>query len=388
MPNPTPSTRVLLFTDTLADVNGVSRFIRDMAREARDTDRNLRIFTSTNFPCEPAPNIRAFPPRLAIKMPRYEHLELAAPPALAMLREARAFNPSAIHVSTPGPVGLIGLLAAKLLRVPLVGTYHTDFPAYVERLFDDSAGRLCDLSMRAFYQRFARVLTRSKGFAADVSRLGIPPSRITPLRPGIRLESFSPSLRDETAASLPRGLRILSVGRVSVEKNLPLLTHAWRLADAALRQRNIDAHLIIVGDGPYLQGMRTALQGTRHHFTGFRHGLALSATYAASDLFVFPSTTDTLGQAVMEAQASGLPTIVSNIGGPPEITHHNHTGLIVQSQTPQAWANAILDLATNTPRRTTMSTTAAETMRGHSIRHSFNHFWSIHEATAHPRAAV
>ncbi|GJQ29001.1 MAG: hypothetical protein HBSAPP03_08850 [Phycisphaerae bacterium] len=371
--------RVLLFTDTLADVNGVSRFIRDMAAEARRANRELIVFTSTNFPCEPAANLRVFPPIVAMPMPRYSNLELVLPPTRAMLAAARALHPDAVHVSTPGPVGLLGRFIARRLRVPLVGTYHTDFPAYVERLFDESAGAICHASMRAFYAPFERVLTRSRGFVPEVERLGVPRDRIAALTPGIRTETFSPSAHDPLLTGFTPGvLRVLSVGRVSVEKNLPLLAQAWALADMRLREANVDAELVVVGDGPYRAEMERALRGTRHVFTGFRHDAALAATYAGADLFVFPSRTDTLGQAVMEAQASGLPAIVSDAGGPREIVVHGETGMIVPGERAAAWADAIVTLAIDAPRRAAMGRRAAEFMRAHSIRASFEHFWALH----------
>ncbi len=377
--------RVALFTDTLGDVNGVSRFIRNIADRALATSRTLTVLTSTNFPVPAQPNIINIPPLLAKRMPRYENLELVLPPALKLLAAARALAPHAVHISTPGPVGLVGLIASKLLRVPALGVYHTDFPAYVERLFhDDSLALLTRAVMRWFYGSFAAVFSRSDEYAAAVESLGIDPSRIPRLRPGIVLENFSPRFRDpirmDALAGL--GLRVLYAGRVSVEKNLPFLTRVWSLATDRLRQMNIPARLVIVGDGPYRADMQSALAGKNAVFLGFRHGLELSLCYASSDLFVFPSTTDTLGQVVMEAQSSGLPVIVTDQGGPRSVVREGDTGFILPASDAPAWADRIVELCANDDSRARMSRAARESMQPYSIAASFDHFWAVHARAA------
>src|SRR6187397_1992318 len=135
----TDPTRVLLFTDTLGDVNGVSRFIRNIAVEAAGTGRDLSVLSSTRLEVPREANIVNFVPLVAGKMPKYENLEVALPPLRRMMRHTARVRPHAIHVSTPGPVGMCGVLVARRLRVPLAGVYLTDFPAYVDRLFDDAA---------------------------------------------------------------------------------------------------------------------------------------------------------------------------------------------------------------------------------------------------------
>src|SRR5687767_3933477 len=101
VPSGRGSMRVCLFTDTLGDVNGVSRFIQNTARQAHDSGRDLTVLTSTRFPVPDWPNIRNFPPLIAGKMPRYENLELVLPPVLAMLREIDRLRPDVFHISTP-----------------------------------------------------------------------------------------------------------------------------------------------------------------------------------------------------------------------------------------------------------------------------------------------
>lgn len=393
-----PCPRILQFTDTLGDVNGVSRFIRNLADAALEPSPHpqppphLTVFCSTRFPIPVQPNIINFPPRAAMKIPRYENLELVWPPEIQMLAAARAFRPDVIHISTPGPVGCIGWLAAAILGVPRAGVYHTDFPAYIEKLFaDPSMTWLCTAFMQGFYSRFHRIFTRSADYRDRLAALGIPPQRLLPLRPGIRIDEFGPHFRDPriwssrasgtpppspTAATPP--LRILYCGRVSVEKNMPLLARVWPRVVARLAPTAPPAELVIVGDGPYRGEMERELRSLPVRFLGFRYGPELSAIYASSDIFVFPSLTDTLGQVVMEAQASGLPVIVGDIGGPKEVVRHGETGLIVPGRDESAWTDAILALIRDEPRRRAMSISAHRYLQTFSFRASFDHFISAH----------
>ena len=369
--------RIRLFTDTLADVNGVSRFILDTLRLARDRNLDLAAITSTRRALPADHAITNLPPLYSRPMPGYDKLDLAFPHAGAVRRQLLLDRPDLIHISTPGPVGFAAWRAARSLRIPILATYHTDFPAYADHLFSDTALTWCARhAMRAFYRHCTRVLTRSAAYARVVSSLGIPCSRITALRPGTNTQLFHPRHRDTPPSST---INLLYVGRVSIEKNLPLLAAAWSSAHAHLAGLGLSATLTVAGDGPFLPAMRAALAHTPTRFPGFVRGPALSRLYASSDLFLFPSATDTLGQSVLEAQASALPTLVSDIGGPREIIRHTRTGLILPAHNPRAWRAAIIALAADAPRRAAMSSAARAHAESLSIERSFDHFWTIHE---------
>lgn len=379
--------KVCLFTDTLGDVNGVSRFIRNAGDRAAASGRALTVVTSTRLAIPRAPHFVNFAPIAAGKMPRYEHLEIVLPPRGRMRRAVAAMAPDAIHVSTPGPVGMVGRSLARSLGVPLLGTYHTDFPAYVEQLFEDSVmGGIASGVMRWFYGPFDRIFSRSEEYMDAMAAAGLDRSRMVRLLPGMDTAAFRPEFRDEGvwarigAACEGAPVRVVSCGRVSVEKNLPLLTRAWREAEGLLR--GVDAQLVVVGDGPYLAEMKRELAGRRAAFAGFRHGADLSAIYASGDLFVFPSVTDTLGQVVMEAQASGMPVLVSDQGGPRSMIvpgGAGETGRVLPGSDASAWARAIAELVLDRDRRRRMGRAAHEHMQRYSFAASFEDFWSVHE---------
>jgi glycosyltransferase involved in cell wall biosynthesis len=396
--------RVALFTDTLGDVNGVSRFIRTAAQHAHATGRSLTVLTSTRFQVPDAPNIVNIAPVAATAMPKYPNLEIVLPRRAAMAAAARALAPDVVHVSTPGPVGALGRAFARSNRLPLLGTYHTDFPAYLEHLVGIEPITLaCRDVMSWFYSPFARVFSRSDDYAASLRTLGVKPDRIERLRPGIDLSAFTappPSHTDrgparfwtDHAASYPgirpASVKVVFVGRVSVEKNLPLLAQVWPAVKANCTARAVDVQILIVGDGPYRAPMARALDGHDAHFLGFRFGQELASIYAACDLMAFPSRTDTLGQVVMEAQACGLPVIITPDGGPKEVVRYQDpataTGLCIPA-TPAAWTSALTDLACDHLRRSAMGQRASEYIKGFTFAASFDHFWRIHEQAAATR---
>lgn len=376
--------KVMLFSDTVADVNGVSRFIQNVATEALRTGRDLEVVTSTRFACPDQTNIRNFKPVFAMKMPKYDALELALPPLLAMLRHADKYRPDVIHVSTPGPVGCIGFLAAKMLRVPMLGVYHTDFPAYVDKLFDDVAlTKVTEKFMSFFYGPFASVFTRSDDYVSSLRTIGLGGDHVVKLLPGFDNRQFHTRFRDPGIwAGLGAGLgagadtvKVLYVGRVSVEKNLPLLTKIWKTVSARVGDR---AELIVVGGGPYTEQMQRELRKHNARFLGFKHGDELSTIYASSDLFVFPSATDTLGQVVMESQGSGLAVLVSDQGGPKEVVQDGRSGFVLPAHEPGPWIDRIVELIEDDDRRRSMGAAGHAYMQGFSLSHSFDHYWNAH----------
>lgn len=376
--------RVSLFTDTLGDVNGVCRFIQNVAEQANRTGRDLQVITSTSFPTPDWDNIFNFEPVFSTRIPRYEQLELALPPLTKILRHLDKHQPDVIHISTPGSVGLIGYIAAKMLRVPVLGVYHTDFPAYVDNLFQDHAfTAMTRWFMQMFYQPFWAVFTRSHDYAESLVELGLHEDRVVPLLPGIDTKAFHVDHADATVwdrvGAKRETVKALYVGRVSVEKNLPMLSRVWARVEARCRAEGLDAELVIVGDGPYRKQMEEEMAGKRVRFLGFRHGDELSSIYASSDFFVFPSTTDTLGQVVMESQASGLPVIVTDKGGPKEVVDPDLTGYVLPSDDAGAWTETILNLIRDDDLRRRLGRSAHTRMQRYRLEASFEHFWKAHE---------
>jgi glycosyltransferase involved in cell wall biosynthesis len=370
--------RVGLFTDTLDEVNGVARFIRDMGEQSQRSGRNLMIHTCSADSKFDLPNRHNFRPLLSREMPYYTELRLNLPPVMEILEWADRQQFDAVHVSTPGPMGLCGWLVAKMLHVPLVGTYHTDFPAYVDNLARDH--RITNgtvVYMKWLYGQMATVFARSKAYRFNLHDLGLPDEKLASIPPGINTGKFSPSRRDANlwnTLGVREPLRMLYVGRVSVEKNLPMLVEAFKRLCTTRR----DVAIVVAGDGPYRAKMTEALASLPAHFLGYQNDAQLGPLYASSDLFVFPSRTDTLGQVVMEAQASGLPVLVSNEGGPKELVEDGVSGMILPSTDPARWCDAIAEILSDEILRHRMASSAAHRGTRYSLERTFEGFWDRH----------
>lgn len=372
--------KVGLFTDTFDEINGVGRFLRDMSAQASSTGRNLIVHTCGTDGVS-SPGRKNFSPLLARPMPYYEDLKLNLPPLLEILEWSDRQQFDVIHCSTPGPMGLCGWIVSKMLRVPMLATYHTDFPAYVDRLTGDH--RIANGTveyMKWFYGQASAVFARSSSYFFNLRDLDVPEEKLRLIPAGTDLTKFGPRAREALPFKEPH--RLLYAGRVSVEKNLPLLVETFKL----LRKHRNDVALVVAGDGPYLNEMKSQLAGLPAYFLGNQNDQQLASLYGSCDLFVFPSRTDTLGQAVMEAQACGLPAIVSHEGGPKETVEHNSTGVVLSGNSAAAWCSAIEDLLNDVPRRQRMSLAAIARMARHSLSNSFESFVAEHLAIVEPES--
>jgi glycosyltransferase involved in cell wall biosynthesis len=156
---------------------------------------------------------------------------------------------------------------------------------------------------------------------------------------------------------------------------LNLLTDAFkRLVDMG---ENVQ--LVIVGDGPYLKEMKAELNNFPCCFTGYLKGKSLATVYASADLFVFPSTTDTFGNVILEAQASGLPVIVTDKGGPCENIIENRTGLICRADDSKSLFNAIITLLQDPIRLKKMSSEARRYVEARSFENAFLKLWELYQ---------
>jgi glycosyltransferase involved in cell wall biosynthesis len=186
---------------------------------------------------------------------------------------------------------------------------------------------------------------------------------------------FNPGRRDphfwEKFGRTNGAVRLLYVGRVSREKDLDVLADAYR----KLRDEKVPVQLSIVGHGPYSETLAEALPEAL--FTGYLQGKELAEAYASSDIFVFPSTTDTFGNVIIEAQASGVPVVVSDSGGPKELVEGQNNGLVTKSRDSEDFARAIRSLVNDPARRREMGENARESVINRTWPSAFRKFWAI-----------
>jgi glycosyltransferase involved in cell wall biosynthesis len=373
-------TRKAWVTDTFSDVNGVARTIRTLGAIARRTGRDLTVVTCLReAPDEPDLKIHNFPPVGMFAVPEYSEQKLAFPPFLDILEYFENERFTEVVISTPGPLGLTALAAARLLGLRVSGIYHTDFPKYVEILTDDEyMAQVTWRFMCWFYGQMDMIFAPSEWYRQHLMENGLARKRIEVMPRGVDGTDFSPAKRD--AKHLAKygcngHFKFLYVGRISREKNVEHLLQSFD----RLRERGHEAELILVGDGPLMGDLRRS-HGKRNDvfFTGFLYGEELARTYAAADSFVFPSTTDTFGNVVLEAQASGLPAIVSTQGGPPEIVRRHESGIVVNMAAPDELTNAMERLCTDTGMRGAFRERALQNARERTWNRIFEDFWHNH----------
>jgi glycosyltransferase involved in cell wall biosynthesis len=345
------ASRLVLVTDTLFDVNGVARTIRRMIDESTRRGIDFTVVTclgdAERAACSADPEIgqllaagrlHVLPAVVAVDLPEYEALKLRVPPFLELLKLLQESGFTKMQISTPGPVGIAGLLAAKLLQIETSSTYHTSFPEYVENYTRDiSLEALTWKYMLLFYHSVDEVVVPSKFIARQLHERGLRNRKLLILDRWVDTERFSPAHRTpgfwrRHGLADDAVVKFVHVGRVGAEKNLGLLADAF----LQLWQRHPRVHLFVVGDGPFRPELQRRLHGAPATFTGFLGGEDLSRAYASSDVKVFPSTTDTWGNAPLEAQASGLPVVVSDRGGPHELMVDGVTGLRIAMHEPGA----------------------------------------------------
>jgi glycosyltransferase involved in cell wall biosynthesis len=391
---------VAILTDTVDDTNGVSLGLRRLAAAAVAGGHDLRLIAAGpgDHVVTDANGIVRLPAILHHRLADYPQMEFAVPHLPSLIGYLLENRIDLVQCSTPGPVGLMGLLAARTIGIPVVGQYHTDLPEYGTRLTGDPiVGAMLGKLVGWFYSAMDRVYAPSEAVVRRLDELGVPGDKVARIRRGIDLEMFSHARRDTAAlaALIPdsgeASLTVLYVGRLSREKGLESLLDGFALAAQAVPR----ARLVVVGDGPQAQALAArAAASNRVHFLGARHGAELAMLMASSDLFVSPSETETFGNTVVEAQASGTPVIVAGRGAAGENMIDGITGMIVDGHSPEEIAGAIRLLLTEAGVRRHMGAAAIAFAQQYDMKNAaeatvgeYRRFLGNREVGAHAAAA-
>jgi glycosyltransferase involved in cell wall biosynthesis len=347
--------RVAIFTDNdFGKVNGVTTTLKAVLRE-QPADIRARIYTAADVGVDRDDYLalRSF----GVGIPFYQGMKMYVPRFAAFLDRARADGVEVVHYTTPGPVGLAAMYTSWRLGVPMMGSFHTQLAEYTELLSGSRRlGELMRQYQRWPYGKCARVLVPSEATRQLLIDTKIRPERIRIWTRGVDTEKFSPAWRSDALRFAWRAkgdtLALLYVGRLSREKGLDAIPALAR----SLNEVGIAHRFIFVGDGPFRSALRSACPSAV--FTGEVPHDEVARLMASADLFVFPSRTDTLGNVVLEAQASGLPVLVSDEGGPRENMIPGETGFICAGRDHSEMMLHLHRLARDPARRLRMSAAA------------------------------
>ena len=336
------------FTDTYSEVNGVAKTLQSMLPLAREQGKKMDILTcvrpeNADSSAQTGLGPVNFSPIGSFSIPEYPELSLNYPPALKIVQHCYERGYTLLHSATPGPMGLAALLTAKMLKLPIHATYHTAFPQYIMELTGDPS--LEEATWRYVYWYYNQMDVVFAPSAATMKELidhGLPEEKIRLYPRGVDAKRYTPAWQKQQHTQAD-GVRFLYVGRLSREKSVHRLVEAFRL----VHERMPTARLNIVGDGPQADELQSQAADLPVTFTGYLIGAALVRAYEQADIFVFPSTTDTYGKVVLEAQAAGLAVVVSGQGGPRENVVPDKSGIVVRQETAEAYASAMLALASD-----------------------------------------
>ena len=330
--------RILLVTDAWApQVNGVVRTLQTVTQELERLGHTVRAVTPSEFRTIPCPT--------------YPEIRLALFPRRRLTQVLDSFDPDAIHIATEGPLGQVARGLCVKRGLPFTTSYHTRFPDYVHARFRIPRGWTFAL-MRHFHAAAKGVMVAAPSLRQELTDHGF--TNVVPWSRGVDTDTFRPGPKD--ALDGPRPIH-LYVGRVAVEKNIE-----------AFLALPLPGTKHVVGDGPLLDTLKRKYPDVR--FSGARFGQDLARSYAAADVFVFPSRTDTFGLVMLEALACGVPVAAYPVSGPLDVVDGTGVGVLDED----------LGRAVEGARRI-----PADACRAHALAHSWEACARQFLGNLHPR---
>ena len=276
-----------------------------------------------------------------IPLPGYANLQFGLTRRRHLLTLWQKRRPDLVYVATQGPLGVMAVSAARALGISVCSGFHTNFHSYSRHYHAGFLSRLLERYGRWFHNRTALTLVPTRAMATRVQAMGIHPVGLWSR--GVDCQLFAPSKRDPALRAewglQPQDRAILYVGRLASEKNLQLAVSCFE----RIRVLHPKARFILVGDGP--QRRRLQEKHPDYLFSGIREGEDLARHYASGDLFLFPSKTDTFGNVVTEAMASGLAVVAFDDAAASEHIRHEENGMVAPLDDDEAFVEHALTLA-------------------------------------------
>jgi glycosyltransferase involved in cell wall biosynthesis len=323
------SLRVAMVTETYPpEVNGVAATIARVVEGLRGRGHALQLIRPRQDGADLAQSAPGCVEVLlrGLPIPRYPQLKMGVPSKRALLRLWQAQRPDVVHIVTEGPLGWSALRAALQMKLPVVSDFRTNFPAYSRHYGVGWLRTPMLVYLRQFHNRTACTMVPTDDLKSELGAVGF--KRLRVVARGVDTQLFDPAKRSEALraawGATPYTTVLLCVGRLAAEKNLGLVVAAFE----AMRREDVDVRLVFVGEGP--ERTRLAQRCPNALFAGLRRGDDLAAHYASADLFVFPSVTETYGNVVPEAMASGLAVVAFDHAAAAQLIRHGDNGLLAR----------------------------------------------------------
>ena len=345
--------RIALFTETfLPKVDGIVTRLKHTVEHLQRQGHQVLVFS-------PDGGISEYKGAIVYgvsgrPLPWYPELKMAFP-GPALRRELNRFKPDLIHVVNPAILGLGGIYYAKKLNIPLVASYHTHLPKYLEYYGLGKLEGLLWFLLRQAHNRARLNLCTSSAMVQTLTDHGIHHTDLW--QRGVDTETFHPSLesremRSRLTQGHPENPLLLYVGRLGAEKEIHRIK--------PILESIPNARLALVGDGPNRENLEKYFAGTNTNFVGYLAGKELGSAYASADAFIFPSRTETLGLVLLEAMAAGCPVVAANSGGIPDIVTSGKNGYLFDPEDELSAIAATQKILVNPQHRSQLRQNARE----------------------------
>ncbi|OQX13561.1 MAG: glycoside hydrolase [Thiothrix lacustris] len=386
-------TRLSVVTETWPpEINGVAHSISRMVGGLRTRGGyNIQLVRPRQMPNEKPQREALFHEHLVngLTLPFYKEVRLGFPQYNALKSLWKKQRPDIVQIVTEGPLGYSAMKAAKKLGIPVISDFHTNFDQYSRYYRLSGFFNLAKRYLRHVHNQTLVTLVPTRELQQQLSANGY--TKLGILDRGIDVERFNPQRRSETLRAQlgirPEQLLVTLVSRMSPEKNLDLAFHAFR----AIQKQVPDARFLLVGDGPERKRLQDAHPDCL--FVGMQTGIALAEHYASGDVFLYPSTSETFGNVVLEAMASGLPVVTFDYAAAHEHLRSGINGMGIPLDDNAAFIQAGITLALDPALRRVLGQAAHQTALGlswekvverlhHTIQNVLREVHHEHEALA------
>ncbi|MCM0594111.1 MAG: glycosyltransferase family 1 protein [Gloeotrichia echinulata IR180] len=315
--------RIALFTETfLPKVDGIVTRLRYTVDHLQRCGNQVLVIAPdggiTEYKGAKVYGVSGFP------LPLYPELKIALPrPEIGSLLQK--FQPDVIHVVNPAVLGLAGIFYSKILKIPLVASYHTHLPKYLQHYGLEQLEGLLWTLLKYGHNQAALNLCTSTAMIEELTAQGI--ERVHLWQRGVDTELFHPQqasveMRSRLSQNHPQSPLLVYLGRLGAEKEIERIKPILAAIPTA--------RLALIGDGPHRQVLQEHFDGTNTHFVGYLMGNELASALASADVFIFPSRTETLGLVLLEAMAAGCPVVAARSGGIPDIVTDGVNGYLFE----------------------------------------------------------